>query len=296
MPRSEAIVVEGLSKSYGRIKALENISFTVRRGEVFGYLGPNGAGKTTTIRVLMGFVKPDRGKVSVLGFDVTGRGFAEARRRIGFVPGDFDFPRGLRGRDIIRLFSRLHSVESSRLDELLGTFPLDLGMRVEAYSTGMKQLLAVVLAFMHRPELVIMDEPTMGLDPLMRRRLLEFIREEARRGATIFFSSHVLNEVQMVADRVALLRNGRLVALESIESLLKRRGKLVTVQVEGELRAEDLEFEGVEVIEIHGSRARILVPAGKLDELVHRLSKYRLADLEVRDLRLEEVFQYYYER
>ncbi len=296
MPRGEVIVVDGLSKSYGEIKALDNVSFTVARGEIFGYLGPNGAGKTTTIRVLMGFVKPDRGRVSVMGFDVPSSGFDRARRRIGFVPGEFGLPQGLRGLDVVRLVSKLRGAEPVRLDKLLELFPLDLERRVDSYSTGMKQLLAVILAFMHEPELVLMDEPTAGLDPLMRVRLLEFLRREAERGVTIFFSSHVLNEVQMVADRVALLREGRLVALEDVGSLLKKRGKLVTVQVDGEVRVEGLELEGVEILEVRGSKAKMLVSAEALNNLMRRLSSYRLADLEVRDLRLEEIFQYYYER
>ena len=296
VPKSEVIVVEGLSKSYGEIKALDNVSFTVARGEIFGYLGPNGAGKTTTIRALMGFVKPDRGRVNVMGFDVSSSGFDRVRRRIGFVPGEFGFPQGLRGLDVVRLVSKLRGAEPVRLDKLLELFPLDLERRVDSYSTGMKQLLAVILAFMHEPELVLMDEPTAGLDPLMRVRLLEFLRREAERGVTIFFSSHVLNEVQMVADRVALLKEGRLVALEDVRSLLKKRGKLVTVQVDGEVRIEDLELEGVEILEVRGSKAKMLVSAEALNNLMRRLSNYRLADLEVRDLRLEEIFQYYYER
>ena len=296
MPRGEVIVVDGLSKSYGEIKALDNVSFTVARGEIFGYLGPNGAGKTTTIRVLMGFVKPDRGRVSVMGFDVPSSGFDRARRRIGFVPGEFGLPQGLRGLDVVRVVSKLRGAEPVRLDKLLELFPLDLKRRVDSYSTGMKQLLAVILAFMHEPELVLMDEPTAGLDPLMRVRLLEFLRREAERGVTIFFSSHVLNEVQMVADRVALLREGRLVALEDVGSLLKKRGKLVTVQVDGEVRVEGLELEGVEILEVRGSKAKMLVSAEALNNLMRRLSSYRLADLEVRDLRLEEIFQYYYGR
>ena len=208
-----AIAVDGLTKDYGEVVANDALSFEVESGEIFGFLGPNGAGKTTTIRMLMGFQSPTAGGATVLGRDVTDEAdLIEAKRAIGYLPGDPSFDESVTGREFLDYQARLKGEE--RRGELLDLFTPPLDRPIREYSTGNKQMLGIVQAFMHDPELVIMDEPTSGLDPLKQSEFNAFVREQRDRGMTVFFSSHVLSEIQRVCDRVGIIREGKLVALE----------------------------------------------------------------------------------
>ncbi|MFB6074880.1 MAG: ABC transporter ATP-binding protein [Haloarculaceae archaeon] len=246
-----AIRTEGLTKYYGDVRGVEDLSFSVEEGEVFGFLGPNGAGKTTTIRTLMGFLSPTGGTATVLGADIRdAAALRAARSNVGYLPAEPSFDENVTGRRLLEYHGALRG--DVRSDEMLELFDPPLDRKVREYSRGNKQMLAIVLAFMHDPDLLIMDEPTSGLDPLKQEQLLEFVRREQRRGKTFFFSSHVLSEVRKVCDRAAIIRQGHLVELEAIESLIDRSGKTVRARVGGHVTAADVSLEGAHDIQVSG--------------------------------------------
>ncbi|WP_128477560.1 ABC transporter ATP-binding protein [Halorussus pelagicus] len=288
-----AIETTGLTKYYGDTRGIDDLSIEVESGEVFGFLGPNGAGKTTTIRTLLGFVAPTGGSATVLGRDVTDESaLVDAKRRIGYLPSSPGLDEGVTGRRLIRYHAALKGDERS--DDLLDRFDPPVEREVGEYSTGNKQKLALVLAFMHDPDLVIMDEPTSGLDPLMQERLYEFIEDEQARGTTFFFSSHILSEVRKVCDRVGIIRDGRLVAMEGVEELLDRSGKHVSVSVESTLDAADFDLPGVHDFEASDGDASFMF-TGEYDALLDHLRNYRVVDVEIEEAPLEDVFMKFYD-
>lgn len=221
--RSSAAVVitDRLSKHFGSVQAVSELSLDVRAGEIVGFLGPNGAGKTTTIRMLMGFITPSSGSCSVLGASLKERW--ELRRRVGYLPGDFRMDAAMSGRDLFRWFGRLRGgVDRSRVDELIERLQLDPTRRFGNLSKGNRQKVGIVQAFMNDPEVLILDEPTSGLDPLIQREFVELVRAAALRGAAVLFSSHVLPEVERLASRVAIIRAGRLVTVSTVDQLVDR--------------------------------------------------------------------------
>ncbi|EMA55545.1 MULTISPECIES: ABC transporter ATP-binding protein [Halococcus] len=246
-----AIRTNELTKYYGETLGIEDLTLDVREGEVFGFLGPNGAGKSTTIRTLMGFQSPSGGSATVLGHDVTDRSaMIEAKQSIGYIPAEMGFDESVTGRRFLRYQASLKG--DTRSEELLELFDPPMDREIGEYSTGNKRKLAVVLAFMHDPDLVIMDEPTSGLDPLMQERFYEFIREEQEQGVTFFFSSHILSEVQKICDRVGVIRNGQLVELEDVETLLDRTGKRVSAHVAGTIEPGAFDIDGAHDVTISG--------------------------------------------
>nr|WP_224448370.1 ABC transporter ATP-binding protein [Haloprofundus salilacus] len=273
--------------------AVDDLSLTVESGEVFGYLGPNGAGKTTTIRTLLGFLSPTAGSASVLGADVTDEAaLLEVKRRVGYLPSEVEYDPGATGREILDYHAALKG--DARSEELLELFDAPVDRRVEEYSTGNKRKLGLVLAFMHDPELVVMDEPTSGLDPLMQERFYEFLGDEKERGVTVFFSSHVLAEVRRVCDRVGILREGRLVALEDVETLLDRSGKRVRVRAADALDQSAFRLDGVHDRERYGENELAFTFTGEYDALVAELARHAVVDIDIREAPLEDVFMRFY--
>jgi ABC-2 type transport system ATP-binding protein len=237
-----AIQLNRLTKYYGETRGIEDLSLAVEEGEMFGFLGPNGAGKTTTIRTLMGFQSPTEGGATVLGHDVCDeRNLIEMKRTVGYLSSDPAFDEAVTGQRYLDYHAALKGDERS--EELLSLFDPPMDRTIREYSRGNKQKLAIVLAFMHDPTLLIMDEPTSGLDPLLQERFLEFVRAEQERGKTFFFSSHILNEVQKVCDRVGIIRDGHLVEIEDVETLLHRGGKEVRVHVAEAVDTGDFAIE-----------------------------------------------------
>jgi ABC-2 type transport system ATP-binding protein len=287
------IETEGLTKHFGDVRAAEDVTFSVPEGEVFGFLGPNGAGKTTVIRLLLGLLAPTRGTARVLGARVDDReAFAAVRGEVGYLPSDAVLYPELTGRQVLDFLGSLSGAD--RREELLELFPVPLDRHVRTYSRGNKQKLAIVQAFMHSPRLVVMDEPTSGLDPLVQERFAEFLGEERDRGVTAFFSTHVLSEVRAVCDTVAIIRDGRLVAVEGIEELLDRGGTVVEARMRERVDPADFAFDGVVEAAAEGDRLRLVV-SGNFDALVDALAPYDVLDLDVRESAVEDVFRAYYE-
>lgn len=291
---SDAIVTEGLTKHYGKRRGLDGLDLRVRVGEVFGYLGPNGAGKTTTIRLLLDLIRPSSGRVAVLGRDPRRDGIA-LRGRIGYLPGDFIVDGRQSAAELLTYLGNLRGgVPRERVDALAERLDLDLRARIRSLSKGNRQKVGVVQAFMHTPELLILDEPTSGLDPLIQREFLALVREARAAGQTVFMSSHVLSEVQHVADRAGIVRDGRLVTVEGVEVLRERALRRVELRFDAPVPAAV--FQGVpdvEDLEIDGPVLRCRL-TGRADALVKVAAGFTVVSVLAEEPDLEELFFTYY--
>ena len=291
---TEMIHTQALTKLYGRRRGLDGLDLEVRQGEVYGFLGPNGAGKTTTIRILLDLIRPSSGTVVVLG-DMPRAGGPALRRRIGYLPGDFAVGGGQTAFELLRHYAYLRGgVPADRIRSLADRLDLDLGVRISSLSKGNRQKVAVVQAFMHQPELLVLDEPTTGLDPIIQQRFLELVAEARAGGQTVFMSSHVLSEVQQSADRVGIVRDGRMVAVESVDDLRARAVRRVEVRFDSPVPvAAFTDLPGVldPVMDDELLRCRL---AGRADALVKALARHDVASLTVREPDLEELFLTYY--
>jgi len=324
-----AIEIDGLTKDYGAVLAADDLSFTVDRGEIFGYLGPNGAGKTTTIRMLLGFIRPTAGTARILGTDIRDRdALVAVKRRLGYLSDEPGFDEEATGQEILDLHAAVKG--DSRSEELLELFDPPLDRPIRDYSRGNVQKLGLVTTFMHDPELVILDEPTSGLDPLMRQRFAEFLREERAAGTTVFFSSHVLSEVRRLCDRAGIIRGGRLLTIEPIDALVNRSGKVVRLHAAAPIPRDVLDVEGVHDLQTTvgadpGDADATGIPTqdpeeadalpegadavpeeadaftecaftftGDVNDLLPRLAEYDLRDLSIEEAPLEDVFMRFY--
>ncbi|MFC7132121.1 MULTISPECIES: ABC transporter ATP-binding protein [Salinibaculum] len=289
-----AVALRSLTKHYGEVVGIEDLTLTVDHGEAFGFLGPNGAGKSTAIRTLLGFQSPTSGEARVLGTDVTDRrAFTETKRRIGHLPSDFDFYGGATGSSLLDYYGQLKG--DDRREEMLARFPVPVDRAVRTYSRGNRQKLAIVQAFMHDPDLLVMDEPTTGLDPMVQHEFRRLLETERDRGKTVVFSSHILGDVGDVCDRVAIVRNGRLVELDSVSALLARAGKLVRAEFDGPPDPAAFDIDGVSDVRVTDEGVLELVVADNYGTVLDRLNRGDLRDVEIREADIEEVFMHYYE-
>ena len=285
----DIIEIKNLTKYYGKIKGIEDVTFSVKKGEIFGFLGPNGAGKTTTIRTLLGFLKPTSGNAYIFGLDIDEDGI-EIKQDVGYIPGDLNLYGHLTGRQFLNYFTSLRDSDMYLLDELLSIFEVPLDRKIKGYSKGMKQKLGIIQAFMHDPELVVMDEPTAGLDPLLQQEFYKFLKKEKKKGRTMFFSSHILSEVDKVCDRVAIIRSGRLVALEDVDTLKNKKGKIIRVKI----KEKPSKFKGPKQIKVKDGWIQF-VASDDIDRWIKKLAKYTILDIEINDFSLEDIFMRYYE-
>lgn len=295
MSEHPAIHTEGLTKHYGDVRALIDLDLDVGMGEVFGFLGPNGAGKTTMIRSILDLIHPTAGRAEILGMDSHDQA-VEIRKHIGYLPSDLAMYPNLTGRDMITYFGNLRGgVDWDYVDQLAQRLDSDLSKKVGDLSSGNRQKIGLILAFMSRPALVIMDEPSTGLDPLIQREFQKMLREQAAEGRGVFLSSHTLSEVQRVADRVGIIRRGRLVAVEAVEALRSKAIRQIDLHFTGPVRAETFEgVDGVRDLIVSNGRATMSFD-GQMDELLRvATSNYTLVDISTQDADLEEVFLEYY--
>jgi ABC-2 type transport system ATP-binding protein len=280
-----AIELQGVVKDYGPTHALRGIDLTIEPGQIFGFLGPNGAGKTTTIRILLDLIRPDAGVARVLGLDCQ-RQSMEVRRRAGYLPGELRMYDGMRGDAFLDL------IDSFRA-ELLERLGLDVSRHIRTLSKGNKQKLGLVQALMHRPELLILDEPTSGLDPLMQEEVARLLEEAVRDGRTVFFSSHVLSEVERLSHAVAIIREGAIAAVEDIARLKGRSVHVLEVTFAQEPPADLFRLAGVRELRRDGNRVHLQAQDG-IDAVIKAIARYPVLDLRTEQPSLEDVFLAFY--
>jgi ABC-2 type transport system ATP-binding protein len=290
-----AIRTEGLTKHYGDVKALIDLDVEIRSGEIFGFLGPNGAGKTTMIRTILDEIRPTSGTASIVGLD-SHEHSVEIRRHIGYVPGDLALYPNLTGRDTLTYFSNLRGgVDWSYVDELADRLDADLSVKVGDLSSGNRQKVGLIQAFMNKPEVLIMDEPSSGLDPLMQREFQAMMREVTANGSTVFLSSHTLSEVQRVADRVGIIRHGRLIAVEAVSSLRSKGMRKVELFFDASVDGAVFEsVDGVSDVVVQNHHVTLSF-SGPMETLLKVVSdRYTLVDISTQEADLEEIFLTYY--
>ncbi|HEX3812570.1 MAG TPA: ABC transporter ATP-binding protein [Mycobacteriales bacterium] len=291
---SRAIATTALCKSYGRHEALRDLNLRIDTGEVFGYLGPNGAGKSTTIRLLLDLLRPTSGRIEVLGHDPRAGG-TELRRRIGYLAGDFIVGGRQTAGEALTLLGNLRGgVAAARIRDLAKRLDLDLGRTVRELSKGNRQKVGLVQAFMHSPELLILDEPTSGLDPLLQQEFLRMVREVRADGRTVFMSSHIMSEVQATADRVGIVRAGRLITVDTVEALRGHAVRKVAIQFAGSVPVSDFAelpgIQGAEIRPVDGGSVLHCHLSGHADDLVKAAARHTVLTLEVEEPDLEELF------
>ena len=290
-----ALRISGLVKHYGRVQALRGIDLEVRRGEVFGFLGPNGSGKTTTIRCIVDLLRPTTGRIEVLGLDPRRDG-VRVRSRVAYMPGELRLPERQTGHQLVAAIARLRGgLDDGRKRELAERLGLDLSRRVRDLSSGNRRKVGLLLAFLSNAELLVLDEPTNGLDPLMQHEFLRMVREAREAGTTIFLSSHVLSEVQRAADRVAVLRSGRVVALGTVDQLRGRARQRVEIWFRGEPPTETLAGLPGLADQLVEGRHLAAVLSGPIQPLLEVLAGHPVLSMLVEEPDLEDAFLDLYE-
>jgi ABC-2 type transport system ATP-binding protein len=287
------IEVNHLTKYYGKARGIIDLSFQVEEGEIFGFIGPNGAGKSTTIRLLLSLIYPTGGSAAIFGKDCIKYG-PELRQDIGYLPSEVFYYDRMKVIDLLKYSASFFPQDSTqRLHELAERMELELNRRIEDLSYGNRKKVGIVQGLLHRPKLLFLDEPTAGLDPLMQRTTFELIREENRRGVTVFFSSHILGEVQRMCNRVAIIREGRIVETADIRTLQQNNYKKVRVAADG-LNAAHFELPGVTNLEQHNSIVRFFYK-GDINAVMHKIGEVTVSDVTIEEPTLEEIFMHYYE-
>jgi len=297
MSENIALMTQGLTKSYGRVRALRGVDLEVQRGEICGYLGPNGAGKTTTIRCLLDLIRPDGGTVRVLGIDPQADPVA-VRARTGYLPGELALDSNMTVEGALRYFNALrgNKADWGFVHQLVERLQLDLKPPIKNLSHGNKQKVGVVQALMHRPELLLLDEPTLGLDPLMQHEVYHLLREARADGATVFFSSHIISEVETLAERVAIIRQGVIVEEAEPSQLVSMAIRRVWIRFKEAVDPTPLtQVEGVTLLSKGHNIAVHLQVEGEMDDLIKALAAFPVSDFEIERPSLEEIFLAYYE-
>jgi ABC-2 type transport system ATP-binding protein len=290
----DVITADGLTKFYGHDRGVEDLTFSVGAGEVFGFLGPNGAGKTTTIRTMLDFIRPTSGTVRLFGLDAHHRG-PEIHAKVGYLPGELALYERLTGERYLRDFAAFRGgIDLAFARDLATRLGLDLTKRIEDLSHGNKQKVGLVQAFMHRPELLVMDEPTQGLDPLVQQTFYAMLDEERQRGTTVFLSSHVMPEVERVCDRVGIIREGRLATVSDIGDLKARVRRRIELHFDGPApRDAFARLPGIRGLRSHGDELSLEIE-GSVDPVIKEAARHTVINIETNEPSLEELFLTYF--
>jgi len=287
----EAIAAKGLTKYYGKTRGIEGLDLSVEEGEFFGFIGPNGAGKSTTIRTLLGLITPNRGNAKIFGKDIRTQKTA-ILRETGYLPSEALFYPGMKVKEVLRLSADLRNKDCSAAAEMLcERLKLDPSRKIDELSFGNRKKVGIVCALQSEPRLLILDEPTSGLDPLIQHEFFEILRERNRNGATVFLSSHVLSEIRRYCGRAAVLRDGSLIACDSVEALSRTNARRISLRGEAVLEG----LEGIRDLKQTGDGVSFLY-GGDLDALLGRLAEGKISDLSVTEPELEEIFLHYYRK
>ena len=287
------IEVNNLTKYYGKARGIVNVSFNVDEGEIFGFVGPNGAGKSTTIRLLLSLIFPSGGEAKIFGKDCIKYG-PELRQEIGYLPSEVFYYERMKVIDLLKYSASFYKKDcTKRMVELSELMELDLNRRIDDLSYGNKKKVGIVQGLLHQPKLILLDEPTSGLDPLMQRKFFNLIKEENKRGVTVFFSSHILGEVQKLCNRVAIIKEGSIIDIQDIEKLQKDTYKKVRI-LGSEVDEKRFEIEGVSKLEKNNGAVNFFF-RGDINQITRIISEQRITDLTIEEPTLEEIFMHYYE-
>jgi ABC-2 type transport system ATP-binding protein len=285
--------VNHLTKYYGKARGIIDVSLRVDEGEIFGFIGPNGAGKSTTIRLLLSLIYPTSGNATIFGKDCIKFG-PELRREIGYLPSEVFYYERMKVIDLLKYSASFYPQDcTQRMRELADLMELELHRRIEDLSYGNRKKVGIVQGLLHQPKLLFLDEPTAGLDPLMQRKFFQLIREENQRGVTVFFSSHILSEVQRMCNRVAIIKEGRIIEIADIRTLQQNNYKKVRVAAH-DLDAAHFEIPGVTKLEHHNGEARFFYK-GDINTVVRKIAETTVIDATIEEPTLEEIFMHYYE-
>lgn len=292
------IRTENLTKYYGKSRGIKGVNLDVKQGEIFGFIGPNGAGKSTTIRTLLGLIKPSSGSAEIFGKDITRFG-PEIREEVGYLPSEVFYYDNMRVVDLLKYSASFynkpkHDLEI-RMRELAERLDLDLYKKINNLSYGNKKKVGIVQGLLHSPKLIILDEPTGGLDPLMQQTFFKMLQEENARGATVLFSSHILSEVQRLCDRVAIIRDGSIVATEHMKDLRQNSYLKCTVTVGAPVKRVDFEIAGIGKLEANGREISFLY-RGDTNKLIKMLSRLDIRNILLEEPELDEIFMHYYQK
>lgn len=287
------IEVDHLTKYYGKSRGIVDVSFNVEEGEIFGFIGPNGAGKSTTIRLLLSLIHPSSGTAKVFDKDVTTRG-PEIRRDIGYLPSEVFYYEGMKVIDLLKYSASFYPGDhTQRMHELSETMELEMHRRISDLSYGNKKKVGIVQGLLHSPKLLFLDEPTSGLDPLMQRKFFDLIRKENARGVTVFFSSHILGEVQRLCNRVGIIREGRIAEISDIRTLQQNNYKKVSLTVDG---TNPLSFDMPGVTNLQAENGTVhFFFKGDINTVLQKISSVQVTDVTIEEPSLEEIFMHYYE-
>lgn len=291
----QAIVLNELTKHYGKHRGINNLSFSVNQGEFFGFIGPNGAGKSTTIRTLMGLIRPTGGSASIFDLDCHSKASVIARD-VGYLPSENSYYENMKVRELLQYTADLYGMDcKTKMKELADRLNLDLSRKITDLSLGNKKKVGIVSAIMTSPKLIIMDEPTSGLDPLIQQAFYDILKEENSRGATVFFSSHVLSEVQKLCDRVAILKEGQLIGIQSIKELRESGYKKVSLSAKEAIPRDFFDLSGIaNYAETADKTSVSFMYNGNITAIIDKLHLLHLDDVLLEEPSLEEIFMHYY--
>jgi ABC-2 type transport system ATP-binding protein len=290
-----AIDITDLSKFYGKARGIEHIDLEIGEGEIFGFIGPNGAGKSTTIRILMNMIFPSGGSARIMGMDVI-RDTKKIKKQVGYIPSDANAYSSMKVREFLNYCIRFYETQDGdqRITELSDLFELDLNRQITDLSLGNRKKVSIVQSLLHRPKLLILDEPTTGLDPLMQSVFFELLRTENKKGMTIFLSSHILSEVQMICKRVAIIKGGKIIQLEDIDNLRKKQLKKVSVELGDHMNNETFTIHGAENVIKGPGNVLSFMYSGNINDLIDILSGKQIINLIIEEPTLDEIFLHYY--
>lgn len=288
------IEIANLTKNYGKARGVIDVFLEVCEGEIFGFIGPNGAGKSTTIRTLLGLIHPTKGSAVIFGKNCIEH--PEVRKEVGYLPSEVFYYDHMRVIDLLNYSASFYNKDcTDRINELAEVMELDLKKKIDELSFGNKKKVGIVQGLLHEPRLIILDEPTSGLDPLMQKRFFELIRMENQKGATVFFSSHILSEVQRMCSRVALIKEGRIIKIEEMSSLHEHNYRKIIVEAQSEIPTGFFDIEGISKLEVKDKTADFIF-RGNINLIMRKIAGLELANISIAEPDLEEIFMHYYAR
>jgi ABC-2 type transport system ATP-binding protein len=289
------IEIKNLTKSYGKSRGITDVSFNVEQGEIFGFIGPNGAGKSTTIRTLLSLIYPTSGSATIFGKDCIEFG-PEIRKEIGYLPSEVFYYDNMKVIDLLKYSASFYKKDcSKRIIELAEIMDLDLNKKIDDLSFGNKKKVGIVQGLLHSPKLIILDEPTSGLDPLMQQKFFELLEEENKKGVTILLSSHILSEVQRLCNRVAIIKEGKIIKLDKISTLQENNHKKFKIEIKSKIDNNYFNIIGVTDLDIKGNLVSFLF-SGNINFIMKKISEIEIDNLWVEEPDLEEIFMHYYEK